>query len=160
MLVTSFIIPAMTFKVKYTYLAITKRNWVPSSIVVFRLTVITEGRVIGSCRREITSEPKLETQNLVNRENATKIPSNWILLVHEKLYFLFTQKRQQNFRAFTSCSGHRWCKTKEQTPWNNTKQIFPWTENKEVFCLMSSVSSTRSFDLISRLSFDRLCSQK
>ena len=56
----------MTLKVKYTYLTITKRNCVPASIIVFRLTV--------NNREEITSEPKLETQNLVNWENATKIP--------------------------------------------------------------------------------------
>ena len=48
--------------------------------------------------------------------------------------------------SFTSCTRHRWRKTKEQKPWNNTKQIFPWTDNKELFCFTSFLSSTRSFD--------------
>ena len=56
---------------------------------------------------------------------------------------LFASKMK---RAFTSCTEHRWHKTKKQKPWNNTKQIIPWTENKEVFRFTSSVSSTRSFD--------------
>ena len=47
--------------------------------------------------------------------------------------------------SFTSCTRHRWRKTKEQKPWNNTKQIFPWTENKAAFCFTSFVSSTRGF---------------
>ena len=37
--------------------------------------------------------------------------------------------------AFILCTGHRWCKTKEQQPWNNTKQIFPGQKTRKSFAL-------------------------
>ena len=32
-----------------------------------------------------------------------------------------TVRVQSDIWPFTSCTGHRWCKTKEQKPWNNAK---------------------------------------
>ena len=40
-----------------------------------------------------------------------------------------------NSKRCTFCTGHRWCKTKEQKPWNNTKQIFPEQKTRRSFAL-------------------------
>ena len=64
-------------------------------------------RLTVNNRGEITFEPKLETQNLVNRENASKFQATESCWCMKNLYFLCTRKWQQNFQAFTSCTGHR-----------------------------------------------------
>ena len=41
------------------------------------------------------------------------------------------------------CTGHRWCKTKEQNPWNNTKQIFPNSKQRSLFFYVICVQHTK-----------------
>ena len=67
-------------------------------------------------------------KNFKNGLSPPPCPCNYIIINPPPVWIFFFVKpfgissrvhKYAQFGAFTSCTGHRWSKTKEQTPWNN-----------------------------------------
>ena len=67
-------------------------------------------------------------KNFKNGLSPPQCPCNYIIINPPSLWIFFFVKpfgipsrvhKYAHFGAFTSCTGQRWSKTKEQTPWNN-----------------------------------------